>query len=135
MNSEASNEIKVLKNKKVLYINTNLITSYSTTRSIKKLNKIKFIIINKRRSKYRWVSKNGNKWQVLIMVNHKKFYLGSYPSEELATRVYDIYAIKSYGNKANQFYLQLLSIEKIDERKVNIKSNNISDFIKQLIDW
>ena len=68
------------------------------------------------------------------MVNHKKFYLGSYPSEELATRVYDIYAIKSYGNKANQFYLQLLSIEKIDERKVNIKSNNISDFIKQLID-
>ena len=46
-----------------------------------------------------------------------------------------IYAIKSYGNKASQFYLQLLSIEKIDERKVNIKSNNISDFIKQLIDW
>ena len=101
----------------MLYINTNLITSYSTTRSIKKLNKIKFIIINKRRSKYRGVSKNGNKWQVLIMVNHKKFYLGS------------------YGNKASQFYLQLLSIEKIDERKVNIKSNNISDFIKQLIDW
>ena len=72
LNSEANNEIKVLKNKKVVYINTNLLTSYSTARSIKKLNKIKFITINKRRSKYRGVSKNGNKWQVLIMVNNKK---------------------------------------------------------------
>lgn len=62
MDSEAYKEIKSLKNKKVVYININLVNSYSITRSIKKLNKIKFIIINKRRSKYRGVSKNGNKW-------------------------------------------------------------------------
>ena len=135
LNSDASNEIKVLKNKKVVYINTNLVTSYSTTRSIKKLNKIKFIIINKRKSKYRGVSKNGNKWQVLINVNHKKCYLGSYPSEELAARVYDTYAIKSYGNKARtNFVYNYNQLKIIYERKVNIKSNNISDFIKQLID-
>ena len=135
LNSDASNEIKVLKNKKVVYINTNLVTSYSTTRSIKKLNKIKFIIINKRKSKYRGVSKNGNKWQVLINVNHKTCYLGSYSSEEIAARVYDIYAIKSYGNKARtNFVYNSNQLKKIYERKVNIKSNNISDFIKQLID-
>ena len=60
LDSEACKKIKVLRNKKVVYINTNLINSYSITRSIKKLNKIKFIITNKRRSKYRGVSKNGN---------------------------------------------------------------------------
>jgi hypothetical protein len=60
-----SKKLKLFNIKKIivsiLYINTNLVTSYSTTRSIKKLNKIKFIIINKRKSKYRGVSKNGNK--------------------------------------------------------------------------
>jgi hypothetical protein len=135
LGSEASNEIKVLKNKKVVYINTNLLNSYNTNRAIKKLNKIKFIITNKRRSKYRGVSKNGNKWQVLIMVNNKKSYLGSYPSEELAARVYDIYAIKSYGNKARtNFVYNYYQLKKIHERKINMKSNNISDFVKQLID-
>ena len=135
LGSEASNEIKVLKNKKVVYINTNLLNSYNTNRAIKKLNKIKFIITNKRRSKYRGVSKNGNKWQVLIMVNNKKCYLGSYPSEELAARVYDIYAIKSYGNKARtNFVYNYYQLKKIHERKINIKSSNISDFVKQLID-
>ena len=136
LDSEASNEIKVLKNTKVVYISTNLVKSYYTNRSIKKLNKIKFIITNKRRSKYRGVSKNGNKWQVLIMVNNKKCYLGSYPSEELAARVYDIYAIKSYGNKARtNFVYNYSQLKKIHEKKINIKSSNISDFVKQLIDW
>lgn len=135
LDSEACKEIKVLKNKKIVYINTNLVNSYSITRSIKKLNKIKFIITNKRRSKYRGVSKNGNKWQALIMVKYKKCYLGSYPSEELAARVYDIFAIQSYGNKARtNFVYNYHQLKKIHERKINIKSNNISDFIKQLID-
>jgi hypothetical protein len=133
LDSKASNEVKVLKNKKVVFINTNLVNSYSTTRSIKKLNKIKFIITNKRRSKYRGVSKNGNKWQVLIMVNYKKCYLGSYPSEELAARVYDFYAIKTYGNKARtNFIYNYYQLKKIYERKINLKPSNISDFMKIL---
>ena len=132
---EASNGIKVLKNNKVVYINTNLGNSYYTARSIKKLNKNKFIITNKRRSKYRGVSKNGNKWQVLIMINYKKYYLGSYFSEELAARVYDFYAIKSYGNRARtNFVYNNHQLKKIHERKINLNFNNISDFMKQLND-
>ena len=62
--------------------------------------------------------------------------MGSYHSEELAARVYDIYAIKSYGNKARtNFVYNYYQLKKIRERKINIKSNNISDFVKQLIDW
>ena len=135
LDSEANNKIKVLKNKKVVYINTNLVNSYSTIRSIKKLNKIKFIITNKRRSKFRGVSKNGNKWQVLISIKNKNCYLGSFASEEVAAKVYDIYAIKSFGDNARtNFVYNYYQLKKIKERKINIKSNNISDFIKNLID-
>ena len=62
--------------------------------------------IYKRSSKYRGVSRNGNRWQVLIMINRKKTYIGNFESEEDATRAYDQYAIKYHGNKArtNFFY-------------------------------
>lgn len=82
--TENNNEIKVLKNNKVVYVNTFLLNSYYTYKNIKKFNKITFISKNKRSSKYRGVSKNGNQWQVLMMVNKNKKYIGSYPSEELA---------------------------------------------------
>jgi len=38
-----NNEIKVLKNNKVVYVNTYLLNSYSTSKNIKRLNKITFI--------------------------------------------------------------------------------------------
>jgi hypothetical protein len=132
--SSNNNEIKVLKNKKAVYINTSFLNSYSNSRALKKLKKNKFIIRNKTSSKYRGVSKNGNNWQALIMINNKKYYIGSYPSEEMAARVYDIFAIKNRGIKARtNFIYNNIQKNIIKESKINIKSDNISDFIKQLI--
>ena len=34
------------------------------------------------------------------MINKNKPYLGNYPSEDLAARIYDIQAIKNWGVKA-----------------------------------
>ena len=55
---------------------------------------------NFRGSKYRGISKNGNFWQILLMVNRKKKYLGTLQSEELAAKFYDKVAIQYQGAKA-----------------------------------
>lgn len=39
------------------------------------------------------------------MNNNKKCYLGSYLSEEMAARVYDIFAIKNRGIKARTNFI------------------------------
>ena len=57
-----------------------------------------------RRSKFRGVSKNGNQWQVLIMINKKKCYIGNYKTESEAASVYDVAAIQYHGNKAKTNY-------------------------------
>ena len=57
-----------------------------------------------RGSRYRGVSKNGTQWQVLIMVNKKKRYLGSFSSEEEAARAYDKVALQHHGIKAKTNY-------------------------------
>ena len=130
---KANNEIKVLKNNKIVYINKNILNSYSISRSIKKCKKFNFILRKKRSSKYRGVSKNGNNWQVLMMINYKKYYYGSYPSEELAARVYDIQAIKNWGIKARtNFIYDKNQIQKIYNKKINIKCNDLSDIMTQL---
>ena len=129
-----NNEIKVLKNKKAVYVNRYLLNSYSTSRSLKKLEQSKFEIRKKTSSKYRGVSKNGNKWQVLIMINNKKYYKGSYLSEEIAARIYDIMAIKNFGIKARtNFIYNHIQIKKIKESKINIDSDNINEIMEQLI--
>jgi hypothetical protein len=48
---------------------------------------------NFRGSKFRGISKNGNSWQILVMVNRKKKYLGTLPTEEAAAKFYDKVAI------------------------------------------
>jgi hypothetical protein len=53
-----------------------------------------------RGSKYRGVSRNGKTWQVLIMINRNKNYIGNFKSEEEAAKVYDEYAMKFHKNKA-----------------------------------
>ena len=50
--------------------------------------------------KYRGVSKNGGKWQVLIMINRQKTYIGNYDTEEEAARAYAQVAIKYHKEKA-----------------------------------
>ena len=57
-----------------------------------------------RGSRFRGVSKNGNQWQVLIMVRKKKRYLGSFSNEEEAARAYDKVALQNHGNKAKTNY-------------------------------
>ena len=129
-----NNEIKVLKNKKKVYINRYLLNSYSTSRSLKKFEQFKFEIRKKTSSKYRGVSKNGNKWQVLIMINNKKYYKGSYLSEDIAARIYDIMAIKYFGIKARtNFIYNHIQIKTIKESKIKINSDNINEIMEQLI--
>jgi hypothetical protein len=57
-------------------------------------------VSNFRGSKFRGISKNGNSWQILLMVNRKKKYLGTLPTEELAAKFYDKVAIQYQGAKA-----------------------------------
>ena len=52
-----------------------------------------------RASKYRGVSKNGPKWQVLFMGHKKKEYVGSINSEQEAAKIYDEISIKANGLK------------------------------------
>ena len=85
-------------------INQNINTKiYNKEKSSTKKNKNiqkKILKLNSRSSKYRGVSKNGNKWQVHIMINKKNKYIGIYDSEEIAARIYDVESIKKNGLKA-----------------------------------
>ena len=68
------------------------------------------------------------------MRKNKKCYLGSYPTEELAARIYDIQAIKSWGAKAKtNFTYNNIQMKQIYERTINLKSDNLSDIIKQIV--
>ena len=53
-----------------------------------------------RGSKYRGVSKNGKKWQVQLLGNLRKRYIGSISSEQAAAKLYDYYAILTHGLNA-----------------------------------
>ena len=133
---ENNNEIKVYKNNKVVYVNTSLLKYYSTAKNIKQLNKIYFVKRNrpKRGSIYRGVSKNGNQWQVLMKENKNKTYKGSYPSEKLAARIYDVLAIKNKRLKARtNFIYSSKQITKICETEIDITDKDIYNIINQLI--
>ena len=54
----------------------------------------------KRRSGYRGVSRNGASWQVLMMINKVKTYIGWYDTEEEGALVYDIVSILFKQRKA-----------------------------------
>lgn len=48
---------------------------------------------SQRGSKFRGVSKNGSKWQVMIVRGEIKKYIGAVEDEETAARFYDKYAL------------------------------------------
>eukprot|EP00347_Sterkiella_histriomuscorum_P016005 403354863 len=53
-----------------------------------------------RGSMFRGVSKNKNKWQMMIMGNFKKMYVGAIDQEQDAAQLYDKVAIFTHGLKA-----------------------------------
>ena len=92
---------------------------------IKRANKSKTKPITStstRRSSYIGVSKNGDVWQSLIMIDSKKTYIGSFKTEDEAAMSYDFYAImmKHFSAKTN-FDYTLHQIQKMVE---NYKDNN-----------
>ena len=128
-----NNQFKVFKNRKIVYVNSSILNSYTSSRNLKKVNEIAFITRTQRSSKYRGVSKNGNQWQVLFMNHKNKTYIGSYKSEEVAARIYDILSIKKKGISARtNFTYNMFQINKIQEMFIDIKSKNINEFINNL---
>ena len=133
--SETSNEkiIRTVKNKKIVYCQSDFNFSPITNKQLSKFNEKnekkkeenfdeKFRGL--RGSKFRGVSKNGNQWQVLIMINKKKRYIGNYKSEKDAARAYDIVAIQNHGKKAKtNFYYTSFEIEKIKNMYTNHNYN------------
>ena len=93
-----------------------------------------FTSSKKRSSRYRGVSKNGNKWQVIISSKYNKGYIGSFETQEKAARVYDIISIKNKGIKARTNYeYNIHQIQKINEVYIDFESKNIDEIISQLI--
>ena len=126
------NEIKVMKNNKVVY--ANYIDSFPNLTFYKNKSELTFMGKGKRGSKYRGVSRNGNQWQVLIMFKNSKSYVGLFPSEELAARIYDILAIKKRGIKARtNFKYNSRQVFKIFSSNIDIKDKNINQIINELI--
>ena len=121
-----NNEMKIIKNNKTVFMNKFLIKE--------KKNKLFKDIKYKRRSKYRGVSKNGIGWQVLMKFKSKKSYIGTYYSEELAARIYDVLSIKRMGiNAKTNFLYDNEKILKILKLNIDFKSPDISKIISELI--
>jgi len=127
-------EEKVMLNNKLVYSNSNETDCINYSNNCQKSKKIYFMDVGRRKSKYRGVSKNGNQWQVLIMINKSKSYAGTYATEDLAARIYDILSIKNRGNKAKTNFIYTNSqIRKICNTDLDFKAKNIKEIISELL--
>ena len=63
-----------------------------------------------RGSKFRGVSKNGCKWQVMIVRGNLKKYIGAIHNEDTAGLLYDKYAIIIQGQQVSFYQRSLMSI-------------------------
>ena len=133
-NEIKKNDEKILLNNKYVYAHPNEIDLFPYSNIYRNPKKIIFVGVGKRSSKYRGVSKNGNQWQVLIMVNKSKTYIGTYSSESIAARIYDIIAIKNRGIKARtNFVYSKNQLAKICSNDIDIKAKNINEVIYKLL--
>ena len=141
-NPQQEKIIRTVKNKKIVYCqgDFNSINQFPQNLILNEIKPIQNINENEiennekeienrnrgqRGSKYRGVSKNGNQWQVLIMINKKKRYIGNYKNEEEAASSYDIVAIQNHGNKAKtNFYYSPEEIERIKKMKNSFNNWN-----------
>ena len=95
---EEDNKLKhnnVTKGKNKIFL-IKKITDRKKEESAEEKNKKKFI---NRGSEYRGVSRKGKTWQVLIMINRNKNYIGNFKSEDEAVRAYVKYEMKFHKNK------------------------------------
>ena len=68
-----------------------------------------------------------------MMNKRDKSYIGTYNSEELAARIYDIASIKRIGiNAKTNFLYNNEKISRILKTKLDFKSPNISKIISEL---
>lgn len=56
---------------------------------------------SQRSSQYRGVSRNGTKWQVMVVNGEMRKYIGAVQSQEQAARYYDKYSIIMSGEKVS----------------------------------
>ena len=69
-----------------------------------------------------------------MMFKNSKPYIGTYDSEELAARIYDIASIKKIGTKSKTNFLYTNEqIERILKADINFNDPNISKIIFELI--
>jgi len=146
-----TNKITAIKNNKLVYMNSNIKNkkkenkdnknnlnntsnnnnNNSTENIFQQKKNIKFINRGLRGSKYRGVSKNGNQWQVLIMLNKSKSYVGTFPSEYIAARIYDMIALQNRGEKAKTNFLY--NNEEMKKLcSLNIKQKDLQEKINEI---
>uniref|UniRef100_A0A7S3K8S1 AP2/ERF domain-containing protein n=1 Tax=Euplotes crassus TaxID=5936 RepID=A0A7S3K8S1_EUPCR len=80
-----------------------------------------------KRSKYIGVCKNGPHWQALISINKKKTYIGTYQTQVLAAKAYDLYCMLLQGlkGKTNFCYTKAEVEEMIDNYVDQGRNENI----------
>ena len=121
-NNFLNNKIKIKNNNKMVFTNSYIFLRKKTK------NKKGLSLKRKRSSKYRGVSKNGNHWQALIMHNKNYLYIGTYNSEELAARMYDLISIKKKGiNSKTNFIYSNRQMQNILLKEINFKDKDIND--------
>ena len=68
------------------------------------------------------------------MINNNKPYIGTFSSEELAARIYDIASIRNIGiNSKTNFIYKSEQIDKILNANIDYKSPNILNVVSELI--
>lgn len=88
---------------------------------------------NSKLSRFRGVSHNGKKWQVMIMGFAKKIYFGGINTEEEASHKYDRYAILMHGLEVR--YFKISSILYRLKQISTTQRENCAKFSTQKSSW